>query len=61
MKTVYELDTEKKLLKCPRCQTQIITDRLHRMCKNCKKAVYRMAESSKPKRVYRVSFDDVRF
>ncbi|MDA0837234.1 MAG: hypothetical protein O3B01_19985 [Planctomycetota bacterium] len=50
--TVRELNAEKKLLSCLKCGKAFKTDRCHRTCTRCKKAMFRYNEGIRPVYVY---------
>ena len=52
--SIRQLNTEKKLFRCLKCGRQFRTDRCHRTCARCKKAMFRYREGART--VYVPSF-----
>ena len=50
--TVRELNAQKKMLSCLKCGKPFKTDRCHRICARCKKAMFRYQEGIRPVYVY---------
>lgn len=52
--TVRELNTQKKMFRCLKCGKYFRTDRCHRTCPKCKKAMFRYRDGIRP--VFDVAF-----
>jgi Zn finger protein HypA/HybF involved in hydrogenase expression len=50
--TIRQLNLEKKAFRCLKCGRTFITDRCHRICARCKKAMFRYREGIRPVLVY---------
>jgi len=68
--TIREMNLQKKKFRCLKCGRYFITDRCHRICARCKKAMFRYREGIRPVFVYAsdleiggngdVNFDDLK-